>query len=88
MHFWNEYMALEIDGERTYTFPDFMMTFDARTGLPFTSAEIEEGRPCFLAAAKRDKLILGAGMRERSGYKAVEASLGIEMLRYCGDLIG
>lgn len=88
MHIWNEYMALDIDGQRACTFPDFMMTFDARTGMPFTSAEIEEGRPCFLVTANRDRLILGAGMREASGYRAIESALGIEMLRYCGDLVG
>lgn len=86
-YIWNEYMALDIDGGRAFTFPDFMMTFDARTGLPFTSAEIEEGRPCVLVAAPRANLILGAGMREASGYRAIEAALGIEMLRYCGDLL-
>lgn len=86
MHFWNEYMALEMDGKRSYTFPDFMMTFDARTGLPFTSAEVEEGRPCYVVAAKSENLILGAGMHEKTGFMAVEKALGIEMLPYCQDL--
>lgn len=86
MYFWNEYMALDIDGNRTFTFPDFMMTFDARTGMPFTSAEVEEGKPCYLVASKHENLILGAGMYECSAYKAVEMALGIEMVPYCLDL--
>ncbi len=87
MFFWNEYMALEIDGKRHFTFPDFMMTFDAETGLPFTSAEVKNGKKCYLIAAKKENLILGAGMRERSGYEAIEKALGIDMVKYNTDLL-
>ncbi|MGH0054438.1 MAG: DUF917 family protein, partial [Sphaerochaetaceae bacterium] len=86
MHFWNEYMALEIDGKREFTFPDFMMTFDAETGIPFTSAEVENGRSCYLVASKRENLILGAGMKEKSGYEAIEKALGIAIVPYCTNL--
>lgn len=87
LYFWNEYMALDKEGKRVYTFPDFMMTFDAQTGLPFTTAELTDGKECYLVAAAKSKLLLGGGMYERSGYEAVENALGIDMVSYNSDII-
>lgn len=42
--FWNEYMTLEIDGERVGTFPDLIATIDAGTGRPVNTAEIKAGQ--------------------------------------------
>ncbi len=50
MTFWNEYMTLEKDGERYATFPDLIMTLDAKTARPG-----RHGRPGKRAAARRHR---------------------------------
>ncbi|MBO1265142.1 DUF917 family protein [Proteiniclasticum sp. SCR006] len=85
--FWNEYMAIEEDGKRIHTFPDFMMTFEKEEGTPLTTANIRDGIEVVLVAADRKNLLLGAGMHEASGYRAVEEALGIPVLPYVRDLI-
>lgn len=85
--FWNEFMSVSVNGKRVYTFPDFMMTFDAETGLPVTTAEIENGKDVILTAASCKNLILGGGMYEKSSYKAVEEALEIDMFTYVKNLI-
>ena len=86
VHFWNEYMAIEEDGVRIFTFPDFMMTFHKETGMPLTTAMINEGMEVVLCAASRENLILGGGMREVSGYRKIEEALGIPMLNYVPEV--
>ena len=85
--FWNEYMAIDSEGERLYTFPDYMMTFDLETGEPITTANIAEGIKVAIVTAPRSSLILGGGMYEASGYRAVEEATGLPMLPYVQDLI-
>lgn len=87
LRFWNEYMTLDIDGVRKYTFPDFIMSFDKNTGMPITTAEIENGIEVVILASSHHNLLLGAGMFERSGYEAIEQALGVDILSYVQDLI-
>jgi hypothetical protein len=70
--FWNEYMTLERDGERLATFPDLIMTFDARTAGPLVSAAIEQGQAVSVIAVPRQKLILGATMRNEKLLQPIE----------------
>lgn len=74
--FWNEYMTLEQDGKRVATFPDLIMTIDADTGVPVTSAEIKEGKKVALIKVDKKDLKLGAGMKDQ------------ELLSECGKIIG
>ncbi|MGX6980230.1 S-methyl thiohydantoin desulfurase domain-containing protein [Vagococcus elongatus] len=83
---WNEYMALDRDGRRLGTFPDLLMTFDAVTGMPITSAELSEGQEVFVIQVPFQNLFLGAGMREQSGYQRIEEALGIEIVPYVHEL--
>ncbi|MBP1920126.1 DUF917 family protein [Youngiibacter multivorans] len=85
--FWNEYMAIDCEGERLFTFPDYMMTFELEKGEPITTANITEGISVAVVTAPRTSLILGGGMFEASGYKAVEDAIGIPMLPYVQDLV-
>lgn len=87
LYIWNEYMACDKDGERIWTFPDLLMTFDADTGEPVTTAHLKEGQNVRVLAVPRDQLSLGAGMFERSGYEQVESVLGIDMVKYIEDVI-
>ncbi|MGE5484836.1 MAG: DUF917 domain-containing protein [Ignavibacteriales bacterium] len=83
--FWNEYMTLEGSGERLATFPDLMVTMDASTGLPLSSAEVEVGRKVTVVVVPKRALILGAGVRDRSLYHAIEQVTGKHVVKYAFD---
>jgi len=80
--FWNEYMTLERSGERLATFPDLIMTIDADTGVPATSAEINEGQNISVIKVKKDNIKLGAGMRAPELFKACEEATGKKIIEY------
>ncbi|HHW02233.1 MAG TPA: DUF917 family protein [Thermoanaerobacterales bacterium] len=80
--FWNEYMTLEKTGERLATFPDLIMTLDADTGIPVTSAEIKEGQNIAVLKVEKERLKLGAGMRDPELFKACERAIGKKILEY------
>ncbi|MEW6308314.1 MAG: DUF917 family protein [Bacillota bacterium] len=78
--FWNEYMTL--DGRcRLATFPDLIMTLDTE-GLPVTSAELKEGRKIQVLVVPADRLILGAGMRDKALFAAAEEAVGASLIPY------
>ncbi len=80
--FWNEYMTAEKDGERIATFPDLIMTFDAETGIPFTSAEVKEGMTAAVLVVDRRKIKLGAGMKDPELFVPCEKAVEKEMISY------
>ncbi|MDH4270768.1 MAG: DUF917 family protein [Candidatus Aminicenantes bacterium] len=77
--FWNEYMTLEGRGKRIATFPDLIMTFDAQTGRPLTSAELRGAHEVLVIVVPARKLILGAGMRDHHLLRIVEKTIGKSM---------
>lgn len=80
--FWNEYMTLDLGGDRLYTFPDLIMTMNLMTGRPVTSAEIEENMEVAVIATKSENLILGAGMFDPDLLEDVEKVIGRKMVPY------
>jgi DUF917 family protein len=84
--FLNEYMTLDAGGERLATFPDLIMTFDARTALPLISAEIKDTTDLVIIAAPARRLILGAGMRDRRLFEQIERRIGKEIVKYLTHL--
>lgn len=60
--FWNEYMTAEENGERKGTFPDLLMTFDAETGIPLVSAEIQDGAKIAVISVPKEQLLLSSTM--------------------------
>lgn len=70
--FWNEYMTAEMNGERKGTFPDLIMTFNAETGLPIVSAEIEEGINIAVISVPKENLKLSSTMFNEKLLRAVE----------------
>jgi uncharacterized protein len=70
--FWNEYMTIEKNGERFGTFPDLIMTLDARTAEPIVSAAIQKGQQIAVIAVPKEKLILSSTMRNEKLLKPVE----------------
>ncbi|MCJ7623732.1 MAG: DUF917 family protein [Anaerolineaceae bacterium] len=79
--FWNEYMTLEKNAVRIGTFPDLIMTLDAHTGMPVTSAQILEGQQVALLLVPQQKLILGAGMFYPELYAQGEEALGMKLVK-------
>lgn len=80
--FWNEYMLLEAGGERLYTFPDLIATFDLARNRPVASAEIEQGMKVAIVVAKKERLILGQGMHAVELFQEVEQAIGRPIVRY------
>jgi DUF917 family protein len=80
--FWNEYMTLESRGRRLATFPDLMMTFDAETGQPLISAQLEEKKEVFVISAPARRLILGAGVKDARLLREIEEATGKEIVRF------
>ncbi len=74
--FWNEYITLEVGGQRWATFPDLIATLDGDTGLPLTSAEIRRGTDVYVLVSDRANLRLGAGMFDAGLFKSVEEITG------------
>jgi DUF917 family protein len=80
--FWNEYMLLERGGLRLNTFPDLITTFDLETGLPVNTSEIATEMRVAVVAAGRNRLILGAGLRDEGLFEPVEQAVGRPMIPY------
>lgn len=79
---WNEYMTLDLAGKRRYTFPDLIMSFDADTAEPLTSAEIKAGMNVTVLATDKKHLKLGAGMFDEELMQAIEPVVKREILAY------
>lgn len=86
LYYFNEYMALETDGQRIHTFPDPIITIDADTGNIMTTADIADGQNLYVIAAGYEEVMLGAGLKSKGIYKQVEQILDIDMVEYLENL--
>lgn len=80
--FWNEYATAEKDGKRLATFPDLIMTINAKTGEPVTTAMMENGLEVYIIATKKQNLILSAPMFDENLLKDMQNVVGREMISY------
>ena len=80
--FWNEYATAERDGKRLATFPDLIMTINAKTGEPVTTAMMEEGLDVYVIGTDKKNLKLSATMFDPELLKQTEEVVGKEMVRY------
>jgi DUF917 family protein len=80
--FWNEYILLEIDGRRLYTFPDLITTFDSDSNLPVNTADIKENMSVAVMAAGKEHLALGTGLLDPDLYRRVEQAVGRSVIKY------
>ena len=80
--FWNEYMTLECSGKRLSTFPDLIMSLDAKTGIPVTSAELYEGQEIYIITVPMDKLILSKTMYDKELLLSLEPILNKKIIEY------
>jgi len=74
--FWNEFMTLEIDGNREATFPELITLLSLETGLPVSSAELAEGHQVAVLTAPRESLILGKGVLLPETLAEAEKAIG------------
>ena len=84
IHVCNEYMAADIDGKRVATYPDLIVTLAESDGMPTPAAHREPGERIVVLAVPRDKIPLGAGVREATVYRDPERLLGIELVAHAG----
>lgn len=82
MTFWNEYMTLEIDGQRLATFPDLIATLDGADGMPLSTADMTPGREIAVLVAAKEKIILGAGMRDQALFISAEQAVARSLIPY------
>ncbi len=82
LYLMNEFMAMDVSGERVTTFPDTISVFDAMTGLPLKSGEIKVGMNVAVLVVPYQKLPVSRGVLDKSAYPELEAALGIELMRY------
>ncbi|KAB7670671.1 DUF917 domain-containing protein [Bacillus sp. B1-b2] len=82
MTFWNEYMTMEKEGERIGTFPDLLMTFDAKTARPIVTAEMEKGQKVIVINVPKENLHLSSTMRNEKLLVPVEKIINKEIISY------
>lgn len=71
--FWNEFIMLNDKNGKTYaTFPDLIVMINTQTGLPMTSAEVKSGDKVLLLTVPRDRILLGAGVKDPDILKSVD----------------
>lgn len=82
MTFWNEYATVEKDGERLATFPDLIMTINAKTGEPVTTAMMEEGLDVYVITTDKKNLKLSPTMYAPELLKATEDVIKKDLISY------
>lgn len=82
MTFWNEYMTLELDGERLATFPDLIMTFDVDTGRPVITAAVHQGQRLAVLSVPKQRLLLSTTMYNSKLLQPIEPVIQRPILPY------
>lgn len=82
MTFWNEYMTLDKNGTRVATFPDLIMTLDAKTGTPLTTAMLKNGMEVYVIKTGHKNLRLSTTMQDAQLVKEVEGIVNKELVKY------
>lgn len=80
--FWNEYATAEKDGKRLATFPDLIMTINARTGEPVTTAMMDKGLEVYVIAVNKENLKLAPTMYEVDLLRETEKVIKKELVSY------
>ena len=79
---WNEYITLDVAGDRRATFPDLIVTIDLDTALPLTSGDLAIGRRIAVMTAPSGRLLFGAGLKTPKNYLPLEAAVEREIIRF------
>ena len=83
MTFWNEYMTVDApDGQRIGTFPDLVMTFDAKTGTPMPTSDLAPGQEVYLIHTSYKNLKLASPMFDQELIAEVEGIINRPMVKH------
>lgn len=82
MTFWNEYMTVEKDGERLATFPDLIMTLDAKTAEPIVTGAVEKGQKLAVIKVPKNNLKLSSTMKNPDLLRSIEKILEVGITDY------
>lgn len=82
LHLMNEWMAVEIAGQRVASFPDVITTLDAGTGRPVSAGRIQPGQRLALLRIPASEVPLAPALLDPALYPMVEAAMGIELVRH------
>lgn len=80
--FWNEYATAEKDGERISTFPNLIMTIDAGTGVPITTAMLEKDMEVYVITTDKKNLCLSPTMYDPELLKTIEDVVKKDIIKY------
>ena len=80
--FWNEYATADKDGQRISTFPNLIMTIDANTGVPVTTAMLKKGMEVYVITTDKKNLCLSPTMYEPELLQTVEDIVKKEIVKY------
>jgi DUF917 family protein len=82
LHIYNEYMAADRDGQRIFTFPDMMGSFDRTNGDVIAISEMPVGREVIIVGASRKGYAIGASARDPGVFPEVEEKIGVPLAKY------
>lgn len=82
LHIYNEYMAADRDGQRIFTFPDMMGSFDRANGEVIAISEMPVGREVIIVGASRKGYAIGASARDPGVFPEVEEKIGVPLAKY------
>jgi DUF917 family protein len=78
----NEYLTLDVNGERVSTFPDLIVLFGASDADPVAASPAAVGDEVVVVTVPRSDLPVGAGVYEPAAYTGVEKLLGLDLAGY------
>lgn len=76
---WNEYITVDWSGKRIYSFPDLIVSIDARSNLPVNTCQLEKGMEICVIGVSRRKLILGSTMKDQYLLSKIQNRLGVNL---------
>jgi DUF917 family protein len=78
----NEFMGVDVDGERVSTYPDLIVTLDPESGMPTAAARMGVGEEVVVVSVPKSSIPLGAGVWDAVVYEDAERLAGREITRY------
>jgi hypothetical protein len=78
----NEYMTIDLDGERVSTYPDVIATLSLEDGRPVSIAEMTEGREVALFVVDQSLVPLSSSTRDSFALEEVEKIMGVALVGY------
>ena len=78
----NEYMTVDVDGQRVATYPDVIATLSLEDGRPVSIAQMTEGREVALFVVDQSRVPLSSSTRDRFALEEVERIMGVALIGY------